>query len=123
MKIAIASDDGKTLSMHFGRALGFVIVEVEGNEVKSVKYIPNTITPHSRGEHKEHGEHHGHHHDYILENLKDVEVVIAGGMGRRLFEDLKAAGKKVFVTDEEDVMEAVDLFLKGELKNLDELLH
>lgn len=121
MKIAIASDDGKTLAMHFGRARGFVIVELEGKDIKSMTYIPNTITGHARGKHIEHG-HHGSHAD-IIENLKDVEVVISGGMGRRLFEDLMNAGKKVYVTDVDDVIEAVELFVKGKLLNLDELIH
>jgi len=35
MKIAIASDDGKTISSHFGRTKGFVIFEVEDKEIKS----------------------------------------------------------------------------------------
>jgi len=119
MKIAIASDDGKTLSMHFGRALGFVIVEVEGGQVKSVNYIPNDFTGHARHEHN-----HGHgDHSFIIDNLKDVDVVISGGMGRRLFDDLMAAGKKVYVTDEIDIESAVRLFLEGKLQNLEELIH
>lgn len=123
MKIAIASDDGKTLSLHFGRAKGFLIVEVEGTDVKSVNYIPNTITPHGRGEHHNEGEGHYARHGIIIENLKDVDVVISGGMGRRLFDDLAEAGKKVFVTDETDVMKAVELLLEGKLTNLEDLLH
>ncbi len=122
MKIAVASDDGKDVAGHFGRARGFVIVEVEDKEIMRIDYLPNTFTGHARGMHEE--EHHHHHgHPEILEALKDVEVVISRGMGRRLFEDLKQAGKKVFVTDVAEVKEAVELFLEGKLQNLEELLH
>jgi len=38
MKIAIASDDGKTISSHFGRTRGFVIFEIEGKEIKKKEY-------------------------------------------------------------------------------------
>ena len=34
MKLAIASDDGKIISSHFGRTRGFVIFEIEGKEMK-----------------------------------------------------------------------------------------
>ncbi|MEO0230120.1 MAG: NifB/NifX family molybdenum-iron cluster-binding protein [candidate division WOR-3 bacterium] len=62
MRLAIASDDGKTLSMHFGRARGFAIVEIDGKDVKSINYIPNTFTGRARVEHSEHGYHGSHVH-------------------------------------------------------------
>jgi predicted Fe-Mo cluster-binding NifX family protein len=49
MKIAIVSDDKKTISSHLGRAKGFCIFEVEGKEIKSQQYRPNTFTGHARG--------------------------------------------------------------------------
>lgn len=52
MKIAVASDDGKIISSHFGRTRGFVIFDVEGKEIKSREYLPNTFTGHARGMHE-----------------------------------------------------------------------
>ena len=49
MKIAIASDDRKTISAHFGRTLGFVVFEIEGKEKKAQEYRPNTFTGHALG--------------------------------------------------------------------------
>ncbi len=49
MKIAIASNDGKRISAHFGRSKGFVIFEIENGEIKNREYIPNTFTGHARG--------------------------------------------------------------------------
>ena len=55
MKIAIVSDDGKTISAHFGRSRGFVIFEIEDSKVKNQEYRENTFTGHARGlEGKEH---------------------------------------------------------------------
>jgi predicted Fe-Mo cluster-binding NifX family protein len=52
-----------------------------------------------------------------------VDIVIAGGMGGAIYEELKRAGKQVFVTDHRDIMEAIKLLLEGKLDNLEELLH
>jgi len=58
VKIAVASEDGETISLHFGRAKGFVIIEVENSEIKSISFVPN---PEPCGNH-ESDEHHGEHH-------------------------------------------------------------
>jgi len=49
MKIAVPTDDGKTISQHFGRARSFAIFEVENGEIVSKELIDSN-TPHSRGE-------------------------------------------------------------------------
>lgn len=41
---------------------------------------------------------------------------------RRLYDDLTSVGIKVYVTEKTDVDEAVELYIKGELKNVSELL-
>ncbi len=122
MKIAVASDEGKIISSHFGRTKGFVIFDVEGKEIKSREYLSNTFTGHAMGLH-ESGSHHHNSHSLILEALKDVKVVISHGMGRRLYDDLKSTGIDVYVTEETDVDKAVNLLLDGELTNIEDLLH
>lgn len=122
MKIAVASDDGKTISAHFGRTRGFVIFEIEDGEIKSREYLPNTFTGHARGLHESELHHHYSRHADIIENLRDCKAVISHGMGRRLYEDLTSAGIEVYVTDETDVDKAIDLYLKGQLRNVSELL-
>ncbi len=121
MKIAVASDDSKIISSHFGRTKGFVIFEVDGKEIKNKEYLPNTFTGHARGIHNK-GSNYYDSHSTIIEALKDVKVVISHGMGRRLYDDLKNADIEIYVTDETDVEEAVKLFLDGKLKNIEDLL-
>jgi len=113
MKIAIASDDEKTISSHFGKTKGFCIFEVEGKEIKSQQYLPNTFTGHARG--LEGAGHEVDRHTPILEALKDCKAVIAHGMGRRIRDDLTSIGIEVFVTEETDVKKALNLYLSGEL--------
>jgi len=119
MKIAIASDDGKTISSHFGRTRGFVIFEIEGKEIKKKGYRENTFTGHARG--LEGADHSFDRHTPILEALKDCQVVISHGMGRRIYEDLKNAGLEVFVTEKTDVEVAMNLYSDGHLKDQPEL--
>ena len=121
MKIAVASDDGKIISSHFGRTRGFVIFDLEEEEIKKREFLPNTSTGHARGIHNS-GSHQYDTHSAIIDAFKDVKVVISHGMGRRLYDDLKNAGITVYVTDETNVDEAVKLFLDGKLTNIEDLL-
>lgn len=115
MKIAVASDDGKVISAHFGRSLGFVIAEIENREIKTKQYRKNTFTGHARGLADE--DCNLDRHQPILEALKDCQIVISHGMGRRIYDDLKNAAIGVFITEEVDVDEALSAFIKGELKD------
>jgi predicted Fe-Mo cluster-binding NifX family protein len=121
MKILMPSDDGKLISSHFGRTRGFLIFEIQDNKILKKDYILNTITGHGRGMH-ESGSHNYSSHAGIIEALEDVQIVISHGMGRRLYEDLKNAGKEVYVTDTINPEEAIDLYLNGKLISIEDLL-
>jgi predicted Fe-Mo cluster-binding NifX family protein len=113
VKIAIASDDGKVISSHFGQTKGFVIYELEGKDVKNREYRANTFAGHARG--LEGAGHGVDRHGPILTALSDCKVVISHGLGRRIYNDLKNDGIEVFVTDETDVQRAFDLYVQGKL--------
>jgi predicted Fe-Mo cluster-binding NifX family protein len=124
MKIAVATEDGKTISEHFGRSPYFAVFEVENGAITNQSMRRNTFTRHFRGEHERHtqGEHHhsgedAHAHDSLAEGLGDCRAVISHGMGRRAWEDLRARGIEMIVTDETEVQRAVDLYLAGNLRN------
>lgn len=121
MKIAVASNDGRIIAAHFGKARGFVIAEVEGENVRTSNYRPNTFTAHARG--LEGDEHTSHAHGPILNALSDCGVVISQGMGQRLYDDLTTAGVRVFVTHETDVQRALDLYVNGQLDDRPERRH
>ncbi len=127
MKIAIPSDNGKTISSHFGRAKGFLLVEVEGDKVKSEEYIPNTITghaQHSDNESVEHSHRHTHSldvHERVVQRFSDIDVVISGGMGYGMKGRLDSAGIQTIFTSEKDIKKVLSLFLQGTLQNEDNL--
>ena len=121
MKIAIPSDNKEQISALFGRTRGFMIYEIENNEILSSEYRDNTFTGHVRGEHHDHSHdnsennHQQHTHSRILNALYDCEVVIAGGMGRRLLDDLSNANIKVFITRETNINNALSAYIKDSL--------
>ncbi|HEY83035.1 MAG TPA: dinitrogenase iron-molybdenum cofactor biosynthesis protein [Dehalococcoidia bacterium] len=131
MKIAAVSDDGATLSQHFGRAPLYVVITVENGRVVGK-------------ETREKSGHHifaAHHHDVVpegrhgygtgaqvrhadmIETIADCQVLLAGGMGWGAYENIKRYNIEPVVTDVKDIDQAVKLHLDGKLKNLTELLH
>jgi len=119
MKIAIVSDDEKTIASHFGRTRGFVIFDVDDGKIVGSEYRPNTFTGHARG--MEGTGHELDRHGPILSALRDCKVVISHGMGRRIYDDLKQANIEVFITEETDVAKALELYITGNLIDRPEL--
>ena len=119
MRIAIASDDEAQIAQHFGRTRGFVVVDVDNGNAESREYRRNTFTGHARG--LEGAGHEVDRHGPVLSALRDCQVVISRGMGRRMYDDLKQAGLEVFITDETDVNEAVARYARGALVDRPEL--
>ena len=115
MRIAVASDDRKTISHHFGSALGFVIFEIHDNRVINQEYRKNIG--------KSTGECGSCNHDVMINNIKDCDVLISYGMGRRIYDDLTKNNIQAVVTDEETVDAAVERFIKKELENRLDKLH
>lgn len=120
MKIAVASDDGKTIAEHFGRTQGFMIYEIsEKGEIVSKTYRQNNHTHHKQGhqDNRNLGEHHGHDHGTVLVLLKDTQAVISRGMGRRILYDLDNAGIKPFIVTVMDADEALEKYLQDQLES------
>ena len=115
MKIAIPSNDQTTIARHFGRTAGFMIFDIDKDKVLYKEYKANTFTGHAKGQH--HEKEHNHSHHGIFNALADCKIVIAGGMGRRLYIDFEKKGMEVFVTSENDIEKALELFIKNDLDN------
>ena len=115
MKVGIASNDEHSIANHFGRTKGFIIAELLEGEVKSKEYRLNNFTHHSHQETHEHQGGHNHSHNSILSALKDCEVVISRGMGKRIYDDLREANIEEMITDIAGVDEAITAYLTGTL--------
>ncbi|HDD05268.1 MAG TPA: dinitrogenase iron-molybdenum cofactor biosynthesis protein [Candidatus Aenigmarchaeota archaeon] len=111
MKIAVSATDGNMdamVDMRFGRCAYFVIVEVEGNEIKGYEAVRNPSTAAMRGA--------GIQAAQMVAN-KGAEVVIAGNVGPNAFDVLSGAGLKIVTgVGGVTVREAVQKYLNGELR-------
>jgi predicted Fe-Mo cluster-binding NifX family protein len=132
MKIAGITEDGITISQHFGRAPYYLVVTVENGKVTSQEKR-DKAGHHTFGGHQEEnlapGEKHGYdagaqtRHASMIDSITDCKVVLAGGMGWGAYDSLKNAGIETIVTDVKNIEEAVKLYLQGKLPNLMERLH
>ena len=132
MKIAAISEDGTTISQHFGRAPYYTVVTVEDGKIAS-KEKRDKAGHHTfaAGQHPDtaRGERHGYdagaqsRHAAMAQGIADCQVLIAGGMGWGAYESLKSRGIETVVTDVENIEEAAKLYLGGKLPNLMERLH
>lgn len=131
MKIAAASDDGVTISQHFGRAPLYVVITVEEDKLAS-KEMRDKSGHHTFAAHHPDifpGERHGYdagsqvRHANMAETIFDCQVLLVGGMGWGAYESLKRYNIEPIVTDVKSIDEAVQQYLDGKLKNLMERLH
>jgi predicted Fe-Mo cluster-binding NifX family protein len=131
MKIAVISDDGTTVSQHFGRASYYVVVTAEDGEVVDKEKREKAGHQSFAGQHQEHepGERHGFgagaqsKHAAMAEAIADCQVLIAGGMGWGAYENMTSRGIETVITDIQNIDEAVRLYLEGKLLNLRQRLH
>jgi predicted Fe-Mo cluster-binding NifX family protein len=131
MKIAAITEDGITISQHFGRAPLYVVVTVEDGEVTN-KETRDKAGHHTFAAHHSDlapGERHGYdsgaqtRHASMAEAIADCQVLISGGMGWGAYESMKSYNIEPVVTDVESIDEAVKLYIDGELINLMDRLH
>jgi len=135
MKIAAVSEDGVTISQHFGRAPFYVVVTIEDGKVTSrekrekIGHAQFAGEPH--GAHGSGADARGHgfepeaqgRHARMVEAIADCDVLLARGMGAGAYESIKRAGVRPVVTDVEDVDAAIHAFLAGTLTDHVEKLH
>jgi len=132
MKIAAVTEDGTTISQHFGRAPLYVVATAEGGKVTNKetrdKTGHHTFAAHQHPETAP-GERHGYdagaqtRHASMAETIADCQVLICGGMGWGAYDSMKSNNIETIVTDTENIDEAINLYLENKLPNLMERLH
>ncbi len=107
MKIAVTSQNRKTITGHAGKCRKFWVYEVENNTVATKKLLELPI------------EQSFHESDHAAPHpLDGVNVLIAGGMGMGLQHRLKQKGILAVSTAETDPDQAVVAWLAGSLIEL-----
>ena len=123
MRIALPTNDGESVSPHFGRSAGFLVFEVEEGQVKSREMRPNQMQhSHDQGACGSHSAgQEPHSHAGILSALAGCDVVICAGMGWRAAEALKSGGiGEIAITTPRPAEEAVAAYLAGTLDLADQ---
>ena len=130
MKIAAVTEDGVTISQHFGRAPYYVVLTVEAGQV--VGREQREKVAHGRGAdghvHVE-GVAHGFDaasqdtHSRMAAPIADCQIILARGMGRGAYESLQQAHIRPVVTDVVNIDAAVQAYLAGSLTDHVEKLH
>jgi predicted Fe-Mo cluster-binding NifX family protein len=124
-KIAIATNDQKRVTGHIGRCRGFAVYEINDGKILNSEVRENLFTQHRRSGqgHQHRGEGEGRHsHENLINGLKDCSYLISSGGGWRVVEDLKQHNITTLFTNEELIENAVNKFIKGELKNETDLV-
>jgi predicted Fe-Mo cluster-binding NifX family protein len=124
VKIAAITDDGQTLSQHFGRARYFLVVTVEdgrivGQELRD-KAGHHIFAPHEAAGHGHPGSHgldlaSQGRHAQMLAAIADCQVVLAGGMGQGMLQNLEQAGIRPVLTEVRGIHDAIRAFIDGRL--------
>ena len=107
MKIAVITDDGKTISQHFGRAPYYLVLTIEEGKIIAREMREKIGHQHFKSEPHEvshddpnHGKDADSHkkHTSMAEAIADCKVVLCGGMGMGAYESMRQLNIQPIVT-------------------------
>jgi predicted Fe-Mo cluster-binding NifX family protein len=116
MKIALATDDFESVTGHVGRCNGFLVIDVEDENIVNVEKRKNNFTHHKMNRGQDHTHAHGHSHSSLVEGLSDCSHLICTAAGWRLQKDFENAGKEVIFTSEKNAETAAIKLSNGTLE-------
>jgi predicted Fe-Mo cluster-binding NifX family protein len=135
MKIAAVSEDGVTISQHFGRAPYYVVVTVENGQIvgremrDKLGQAQLASEPHAGEAHGADQRGHGFdpaaqdRHSRMAAAITDCEVLLARGMGAGAYASLQQAGVRPIITAIADINEAALQAASGTIVDHRERLH
>jgi predicted Fe-Mo cluster-binding NifX family protein len=132
MKIAAITDDGHTISQHFGRAAHYLVVTVEDGKIVDRQMREKLGHTHFASElhpAQTPGQPHGFdpaaqdRHARMAETIADCQALLCGGMGAGAYESMRARGIRPVVTDLVSIDEAVKAYVDGQIVDRVDRLH
>lgn len=108
MKIAVAAM-GHSVAVHFGHCENFILFDTENGKILGETNVPNP----------------GHKPGFLPNFLADrgAKVIISGGMGGGAVDIFNERDVEVIVGASGDAREAVEAYLRGELKTTGAVCH
>jgi len=132
MKIAVITDDGTTISQHFGRAPYYLVLSIQDGAVTK-RELRNKLGHNQFGSQphpletdaSEHGMDPVSHdkHASMAETIADCEALLCGGMGMGAYDSMLRLNIRPVVTDLHSIDEAVQAYIDGKLVDHTERLH
>ncbi len=132
MKIAVITDDGKTISQHFGRAPYYLVLTIEEGKIvnremrdkmghNQFRDQPHAEEPHGAGHGMDSASH--NKHVSMAETIADCKAILCGGMGMGAYDSMRRLNIQPLVTDLREIETAAQAFIDGKLVDHTELLH
>jgi predicted Fe-Mo cluster-binding NifX family protein len=121
MKIAAITDDGTTISQHFGRAPYYAVLTIEDEQIVSREmrdkmghrqFVHEEAYLDEQGRHG-FGQGSQSRHAAMASAISDCDVLLCRGMGWGAYESMKQSGIETIVTDISKIEEAVQAYLDG----------
>ena len=130
INIAVVTDDGITISQHFGRAKYYEVLFVENGKIIK-KERRDKLGHHNFAEEKHHhsvGQHgldESSHNKHVsmAEAIKDCQILLARGMGNGVYQSMLQLHIKPVVTDISNIDEAVQAVITETIIDHTEKLH
>ena len=131
-KIAAITDDGKTISQHFGRAAYYLVATVEDGQIvnrelrEKLGHSHFSSQPHiEEPASQTHGMDSASHNKHLqmAEAISDCVALLCRGMGRGAYESMQVRGITPIVTDIEAIEDAVLAYISGDIVDQVERLH
>jgi predicted Fe-Mo cluster-binding NifX family protein len=125
-RIAIPTDDGRTIAAHFGRATHWAVATIEEQSVISFE-LRSKSGPHAESTKESRHDGHDHNgpeadarHDAMLAPIRGCDAIVARGIGPGARNRVAASGMElVVVTSTGLVAEAARLYAAGRLAGSD----
>jgi len=127
MRIAIVTQDGQTVSQHFGRSPYYLVIEIDDGKISGTE-LRSRRTPHTTGaggqaHAHEPGQPHGMgpeaatRHAGMAAQIQDCDYLFAGGMGTGAVQAMESAGIRTILTDIRDINDLLRMFLSGAISD------
>jgi predicted Fe-Mo cluster-binding NifX family protein len=132
MKIAAITDDGRTISQHFGRAPYYLVATVENGAIVNREMRDKLGHAHFANEPHEDdqpGQPHGfgpaaqNRHVQMAEAIADCQALLCGGMGAGAYQSMVQRGITPVVTEIVSIDEAVMAYVEGKIVDRTDRLH
>jgi predicted Fe-Mo cluster-binding NifX family protein len=132
MKIAAITDDGHTISQHFGRAPYYLVATIENGAIVNREMRDKLGHAHFANEPHEGdqpGQPHGFgpvahdRHTRMAGAIADCQALLCGGMGAGAYQSMVQRGIQPVVTEIASIDEAVMAYAEGKIVDRTDRLH